>query len=203
MTSLTPTLSPLSPFPSPLLLLIALLMSSQCLFAFDPLPASGGSPAETYDSLSHFSSEELLASGRAHFEQRQPGKALACFTVVSERYRDDMTADEAELCIRAMNNCACVYKYFYFDYPRAYEYLSQASDLCERLSPPAPHLSPLTPHLSTLYTFYTAKNSHPSPRVQNDTRRCRTTPSHLPSKRTPCVPRLGTGQSYLNAAVGR
>ena len=143
MTSLTPTLSPLSPFPSPLLLLIALLMSSQCLFAFDPLPASGGSPAETYDSLSHISSEELLASGRAHFEQRQPGKALACFTVVSERYRDDMTADEAELCIRAMNNCACVYKYFYFDYPRAYEYLSQASDLCERLSPPAPHLSPL------------------------------------------------------------
>ena len=118
-------------------ILIALLMSSQCLFAFEPLPTYGGSPAEAYDSLSHISSEELLANGRTHFEQRQPGKALACFTVVSERYRDDMTASEAELCIRAMNNCACVYKYFYFDYPRAYEYLSQASDLCEHLpSPP-------------------------------------------------------------------
>ena len=84
---------------------------------------------EAYDSLAHLSSEQLMESGRSYFVQRRPAQALACFTVVSER--NHHSPKETELCIRALNNCACVYKYFYFDYAQAYHLLVKAYDLCE------------------------------------------------------------------------
>jgi len=82
--------------------------------------------------LSQLSSQTLMERGRTLFEQRQADQALACFTTVSSRYHEKMEDAEVELCIRAMNNCGCVCKFYYFDYPRAYEYFSQACDLCEK-----------------------------------------------------------------------
>lgn len=90
------------------------------------------SVSEGYDSLSRIASAQLLESGRHHFEQREAAEALACFAIVSERYQEQMGDEEVQLCIRAMNNCACVYKYFYFDYLQAYEYFVKAYDLCEQ-----------------------------------------------------------------------
>ncbi len=86
---------------------------------------------EDYDSLSRLSSAQLLETGRYYFEKRIPSRALACFSIVAERYRKDMDHDEARVCIRAMNNNGCVYKFFYFNYSQAYECFSQALDLCE------------------------------------------------------------------------
>ena len=85
---------------------------------------------EDYDSLSQLTSQQLMENGRNHFAQRRPAKALACFTVVSERAQKDDT--DTKLCIRALNNAACVYKFFYFDYARAYEELMKAYELCEQ-----------------------------------------------------------------------
>lgn len=85
-----------------------------------------------YDSLSHISSEKLMESGRKYFAQNEPAQALACFTVVSKRYKEQMDNEEAELCIRAMNNSACVYKYFYFEYIEAFKLFDTAYELCEK-----------------------------------------------------------------------
>ena len=83
-----------------------------------------------YDALRQLSSEELMSQGRSLYAEREAAKALACFTIVSERKVD--TPQEAQLRIRALNNCACVYKYFYFDYTTAYEYFNKAYDDCEQ-----------------------------------------------------------------------
>lgn len=88
---------------------------------------------EDYDALSKLSSDVLMDMGRSYFEQRVPSKALACFTIVSERYKGSRRGSEAELRIRALNNCGCVYKYSYFDYVQAYSYFIQAYDLCEAM----------------------------------------------------------------------
>lgn len=86
---------------------------------------------EDYDSLSRLSSEQLMASGRAYFEQRAAGKSLACFTIVAERFDESMDSKDVRMSIRAINNIGCVYKYFYFDYAQAYENFTRAVDLCE------------------------------------------------------------------------
>ena len=86
---------------------------------------------EDYDALSKLSSDALMEKGRAYFEQRVPTKALACFTIVSERYKGSRRSSEAELRVRALNNCGCVYKYSFFDYVQAYSCFIQAYDLCE------------------------------------------------------------------------
>ncbi len=85
-----------------------------------------------YDALSGLTTQQLMDRGRNHFEQREAGLALACFLVASERYRHSDSDEDVRLSIRALNNCACVYKYFYFDYARAYEYFTQAYDLCQK-----------------------------------------------------------------------
>ena len=88
--------------------------------------------AENYDTLSRMPSEQLMQRGRQLFEQRQGNKALACFAIVGERYQENATPEELRQRIRALNNCACVYKYFFFEYIQAYEYFTRAYDLCEQ-----------------------------------------------------------------------
>ena len=96
------------------------------------LQLSAMNAMEDYDSLSRLSTTQLMESGRHYFGKRQAGKALSCFTIVSERYKAKKSDPAVlEQSIRAMNNCGCVYKYFYYDYPQAYEYFSRAYDLCE------------------------------------------------------------------------
>jgi len=82
------------------------------------------------DSLRHLSSGQLMEKGRQHFMRHEAAQALACFTIVSER--NSGSKEEQELRIRALNNCACVYKYFYFDYTQAYDYFTRAYDECEQ-----------------------------------------------------------------------
>lgn len=93
--------------------------------------AMGITPIDNYDALHSLSSTELMEKGRNSFSNRQSAEALACFTIVSERRADNN--EQAQLRVRALNNCACVYKFFYFDYTRAYDYFIQAYDLCEQI----------------------------------------------------------------------
>ena len=82
------------------------------------------------DSLRQLSSDVLMERGRQHFVHREPADALACFVLVSER--DGTGQNDVRQRIRALNNCACVYKFFYFDYTQAYDYFTQAYDLCQQ-----------------------------------------------------------------------
>jgi len=113
-------------------LLTALLLWLMAVTALLPCASAQGNGSDESHSLTAMSSEQLLEQGRHHFEQRQPGKALLCFTTICERYDEQMDSVSKQICIRAMNNRACVYKYYYYDYPQAYEYFTQAYELCER-----------------------------------------------------------------------
>lgn len=86
---------------------------------------------EDYQTLSYLSSSELMKRGRDFFTKREAGEALSCFLIVAERYSGDSSKEEKETCIRALNNAGCVYKYLFYDYPRAYEYFYKANDLSE------------------------------------------------------------------------
>lgn len=90
----------------------------------------GKNPQDNYEALHQLSSAALMEKGRNSFSQKGAAEALACFTIVSERKAS--SREEEEMRVRALNNCACVYKFFYFDYTRAYDYFIQAYDLCEQ-----------------------------------------------------------------------
>ena len=113
-------------------LLTTLLLWLMAVTALLPCASAQSNGSDESHSLTAMSSEQLLEQGRRHFEQRQPGKALLCFTTICERYDEQMDSVSKQICIRAMNNRACVYKYYYYDYPQAYEYFTQAYELCER-----------------------------------------------------------------------
>ncbi len=103
-----------------LYLLIVLLTDFQLAVADDL--------STEYQAQRLLSSEKLMQQGRHYYSQRESSKALACFTIVSERQVTN--EEEARLQVRALNNCACVYKYNYFDYRQAYNYFIKAYDLC-------------------------------------------------------------------------
>ena len=89
-----------------------------------------GSVPGDYDVLRRLSSAQLMERGRDYYARREAAGALTCFTIVSERSaRDD---EEARQRIRALNNCGCVYQFFYYDYMQAYSYLMRAYDGCEQ-----------------------------------------------------------------------
>ena len=96
-----------------------------------PLVTCAVGPTAGFDSLRHLSTTDLMEQGRSYYIQRQPAQALACFTIISER--SPKTDADSKLQVRALNNCGCVYKYYYFDYTQAYDYFIRAYDLCEEL----------------------------------------------------------------------
>lgn len=109
------------------ILLVALLLTTAVsAFATDTPDQS-----QLLKSLAQRTTQELMDSGRINFEQRLPAKALACFMTVSERLRHSDDEADINLRIRALNNSACVYKYFYFDYIQAYDLFIEAYDLCK------------------------------------------------------------------------
>ncbi len=108
--------------------------STFLLFLFSAILSLAQDASADYNIFSKIPSEQLLSKGRNYFEKNEAGKALSCFMIVSERYDDEASHAESELRIRAMNNCGCVYKYFYFDYTQAYKYFAQAYELCEKLN---------------------------------------------------------------------
>ena len=87
---------------------------------------------EGAESLATLSSEMLMERGRIFFEKRQATQALECFNVIAERQQDG-SIEEAKWRVRALNNIACVYKYFFFDYIQAHEHLMKAYQLCDSI----------------------------------------------------------------------
>lgn len=104
---------------------ILLLLS---LWLFAGADGIARNASEESDSLSRLSLQTLMDRGRHYFQQRQADEALSCFLAVSNR-----SQDSTQLRVRALNNIACVYKYFHRDNLKAYDYLTQAYRLCDSL----------------------------------------------------------------------
>ena len=102
-------------------LLLLLCVVTAALWAKDALV--------DYDRLRSLSSERLMEQGRRCYREHKAAEALACFTLVGERQAESL--EERQLKARALNNSACVYKFFYFNYTKAYEHFIQAYELCE------------------------------------------------------------------------
>ena len=88
-------------------------------------------PAADYDELSKRSTDELMDQGRKYFSEGKGKEALPYFLVVGERYKTDSSEEATRNSIRALNNVGCIFKYFLYDYPQAYEYLTRAYELSE------------------------------------------------------------------------
>ena len=84
------------------------------------------------ENLTALPSEALMDRGRIFFEKRQARQALECFNIIAER-QEEGTLEEAKWRVRALNNSACVYKYFYFDFIQAHEHLMRAYQLCDSI----------------------------------------------------------------------
>ena len=134
------------------LFLRTFLLCALLSFALLSPAASAQEQADNYERLSALTSEELMRQGREYFERREAAKALSRFLIVAGRMQANAGLNEAldpeinpehsgasagredmELCVRALNNAGCVYKYFYYDYPQAYEYFNRAYDLCREI----------------------------------------------------------------------
>lgn len=105
-----------------------------CMLILSAILGSDQNMAMDYDILSQKSSSQLMEDGREYFQQRKPGKALLCFQIVSDRYEKQPDAESAKLCVKALNNSGCVYKFFYYDYIQSFEYFTKAYNLCEQIN---------------------------------------------------------------------
>lgn len=99
------------------------------LLILAPSIAGAQSAVSDFDRLSVMDSETLMDKGRRLLTEKEAVKALPYFLIVSERYKDDQNVQARELSIRALNNIGIIYKMFLYDYPQAYDYLSQAYEL--------------------------------------------------------------------------
>ncbi len=94
--------------------------------------AASETRAASSDSIKGLSSEALMEQGRFFFEKRQGAQALEYFNIIADRQQEG-TLEEAKWRVRAYNNIACVYKYFFFDYIQAHEHLMRAYQLCDSI----------------------------------------------------------------------
>lgn len=86
---------------------------------------------EDYARLSKLSSDSLLRLGREYYNKDNPNQAFTCLSIISERYEPGMSAKETELCLRAINNIGCIYRYFYYDYAQSFEWFSRGLAICD------------------------------------------------------------------------
>ncbi len=77
-------------------------------------------------------SEELMDKGRAFLYESKFRDAMVVYSTVANRYyKEGVSEEELEISVRAMNNLGYVYFYYYFDYPKSYQYLQQAKRIAE------------------------------------------------------------------------
>ena len=87
-----------------------------------------------FDYYMKMSSENLISeAGRYINKVNQPDSALLCYTIVSNRYSQDMIDSEKERCIEALIGEWYVYFFIHFDYNKSYECLVKASDIASSI----------------------------------------------------------------------
>ena len=89
------------------------------------------SNVQGYGSLVNMPIEQLMEKGRIHFGDHNPDSALVCFSIVANRYNKSQRSQDRENAALVLNDLACIYQYFYFDYQEAHHNYMKALELCD------------------------------------------------------------------------
>ena len=76
--------------------------------------------------------EKLMNKGKTFMIEGKRDSAFVCFSLIADRYSDDMNEDDKRMTAFALNNCGYICLFFHSDYTQAYSYLIKARDLCEQ-----------------------------------------------------------------------
>ncbi len=90
--------------------------------------AAGPVDARQYAKVS---SDSLNALGKRYMNSGQMQRAMLCYTAVANRYSDDMSDREKDLCADAYNNCGVIY-YGFSNFTRAYAAFAKALEITDR-----------------------------------------------------------------------
>lgn len=75
---------------------------------------------------------ELVDQGRAFlYKQQCPDSALVCFSIVTSRYNESLSIEEKQQIYKAFTGKWYAQFFHYYDYPKAYESLSEALKISE------------------------------------------------------------------------
>jgi len=85
-----------------------------------------------YHLLKNYSSEILEQHGYDYVKQDDLENALICFTIISNRYINNLSAPEKKRCAEAYGYCGAIY-YYYANYTKAYTNYLKAIDVCEEV----------------------------------------------------------------------
>ncbi len=87
-----------------------------------------------YDHCAKLSTDTLLAMGdRYMHQQERTDSALVCFSVVANRYYEhNLSTEEIEKSVWAMNMLGYLFKYSRFDYEKSYGFLVTALDISDK-----------------------------------------------------------------------
>lgn len=73
----------------------------------------------------------LLKQGQRFFKEAKQDSALSCFSRVENAYREDMSVENKEVCVRALLGKWVILYSSYFDYPGAFEALLKAKSISD------------------------------------------------------------------------
>lgn len=107
-----------------------------CLAVVLPvMVAAFGQPSRQMERMLREPSARLLDRGQRWLEKGSAAaadSALLCFSVISSRYDEDASRSDKESAARAAVGKWLVYFSYHFDYPKAYESIQEALDICRR-----------------------------------------------------------------------
>ena len=87
-----------------------------------------------YDQCAKLPTDTLMAMGDRYMRQQEyTDSALVCFSVVANRYyQHNLTTEEIEKSVWAMNMLGYLFKYSHFDYEKSYGFLVTALDISDK-----------------------------------------------------------------------
>ncbi len=87
-----------------------------------------------------YPSEKLTEMGRSYMQQNNPDSALVCYSIVAGRYNKDLSVEEQKICRNAYFNRWLIYFNKMYDFSKAYENLTKAYEISERINDTDPNV---------------------------------------------------------------
>ena len=90
-------------------------------------------PSKQYLYLLNTYTRQLMVKGENGLQKENfADSALVYFSLAASRYSPELSKSDKELTVKAAIGKWLVYFSYLFDYPKAYESLQQASEICEK-----------------------------------------------------------------------
>ncbi len=90
-------------------------------------------PSKQYHDLVNTDTRQLIVKGEKWLQKENfADSALVYFSLAASRYSPELSKSDKELTVKAAIGKWLVYFSYLFDYPKAYESLQQASEICEK-----------------------------------------------------------------------